>query len=255
VIAARGGIAFAILLAFATTAVAEPFQPPKLEGHLVDTSATVTSSMRSSVDRRLESFRKSTGFAIVVFVTGSLAGQTIEDVAYATFNAWKIGEAGKDNGILLVIAPKERKLRIETGKGVGGAVTDLQANEILSKMGPAMSKYALAEAIGIACDELEKLLKKEAGPKPLAAPTDRGRATWLYVFFGFLGLAGVCGILAIFSKRFRTTIWPVVKAFGFIFWGILKLFEMFTGSKKSSSDNDYKGGGGTSGGGGSSTRY
>jgi uncharacterized protein len=252
VIARRLALAVLFLTGIAT---AEPFQPPKLEGHLVDTSGTVDGSMRSSIDNRLERFRKATGFAIVVFVTGSLVGQTIEDIAYATFNAWKIGDAGKDNGILLVIAPKERKLRIETGKGVGGAVTDLQANEILAKMGPAMSKYALADAIAIACDELEKLLRKEVGPKPVAAQTKNdGRSIVLIVFISAGALAVLLGVLAIFSKKFRETIWPVLKVIGFVFWGIAKLFELILGNKSSKSD-DYKGGGGASGGGGSSTRY
>src|SRR5690606_3392153 len=70
------------------------------------------------------------GFAVVVYTVASLDGQSIDDVAYTAFNTWKIGSKEGDDGVLLVIAPKERATRIETGKGVGGALTDLESHHI-----------------------------------------------------------------------------------------------------------------------------
>ena len=67
----------------------------------------------------------------VAFVPGSLEGESIEDVAHETFNAWGVGRKPLDNGVLLVVAPKERRVRIETGKGVGDKITDLQSSDII----------------------------------------------------------------------------------------------------------------------------
>jgi uncharacterized membrane protein YgcG len=151
------------------------FDPPKLEGHVIDTSDLVDDHVRFRIGRDLAAFRESTGFAIVVFVTGSLAGTSIEDVAYATFRAWKIGDAGKDNGVLLLIAPEERKVRIETGKGVGGAITDLESNDIIAEIEPYLQVRDLQSAIVLGTTEIKKRLGKEIGkvvadPNAVVAP-------------------------------------------------------------------------------------
>ena len=75
--------------------------------------------------------RAQSGYEVTAFVCGSLAGDTIEDVAYATFQGWKLGDASKDNGVLLLIAPHERRVFIQTGKGVQGALPDLAAEDIV----------------------------------------------------------------------------------------------------------------------------
>ena len=82
---------------------------------------------RSRSTRPSPGFRQRTGVPIVVFIPASLAGNNIEDVAYQTFNTWKLGDKDKDNGVLIVIAVDERRARIEVGDGLGGVLTDLQA--------------------------------------------------------------------------------------------------------------------------------
>jgi uncharacterized protein len=95
------------------------FTPPELHGHVKDTAGVLTPAEVSTLDAKLNQARVTSGFAVVVFIVGSLEGESIEDVAFTTFNTWKVGAAKEDDGVLLVIAPKERKTRIETGKGVG----------------------------------------------------------------------------------------------------------------------------------------
>lgn len=118
------------LTALLWTALAHAFEPPPISGHVLDTAGVLSQAEALRLDRKLDAARRSSGFAVVVFVPRSLEGESIDDVAYATFNKWKVGSAKGDDGVLLVVAPKEHKTRIETGKGVGGALTDIQSSHI-----------------------------------------------------------------------------------------------------------------------------
>src|SRR3954470_683655 len=103
------------------------FTPPPLEGQVTDTAGRLSPDDREALETKLERIRRETGHEIVVFVAGDTGGEPIENVAYDTFNQWKVGQKKFDNGVLLVVVPSERRVRIETGKGVGGALTDLQS--------------------------------------------------------------------------------------------------------------------------------
>ncbi len=137
---------YALLLGFVALLLtsptwAAPYRPPPIAGHVTDAAQKLTPAQVTSLDQKLADYRKCSGNHVAVFVAASLEGKTIEDVAYGAFNTWKIGEAKKDSGVLLVIAPNERKVRIETGKGVGGALTDIQSKDILrEKVSPRLKQ-------------------------------------------------------------------------------------------------------------------
>jgi uncharacterized protein len=124
-------LAFVALLLFGRPAAAA-FVPPPITGHVTDTAGKLTRDERLALDKKLEDYRLCSLHEVAVLVTGSLDGETVEDVAFKTFRAWKVGRKKEDDGVLLVLAPKERKLRIETGKGVGGSLTDVQSARILA---------------------------------------------------------------------------------------------------------------------------
>jgi len=261
---ARIAIAFAVLTAIALPRAEAKFEPPKLEGYLVDTTHAVSSTY--TVNKRLEDFRKLTGYAIVVFVTGTLDNEPIDDVAYTTFNTWKVGDAGKDNGILLVIAPAEHKIRIETGKGAGGAVTDIQSRQIIEKMAPAMKAGKVDDAIDVACTELQKLVVKDIGADALRdkvkkeaaeaeAKQHRSEMVWMGVLIGFLAVMLLIGILCLVSVTFRTKVWPIIRAIGTALWWIVEIASIFTGRGKGGGGSSSGGGGGSSGGGGARGDY
>ena len=117
------------------------------------------------IDHKLDQARQQTGFAVVVFVPASLEGEDIADVAYTTFNAWGVGTKKGDDGVLLVIAPQEKKTRIETGKGVGGALTDLQSSHINREViNPLLKQGQYFEAIDKGTDAiLHELVTRDAG--------------------------------------------------------------------------------------------
>ncbi len=99
------------------------------------------------LDAKLERARVEKGFASSVFFPKSLGDENIDDVAYTTFNTWKVGSAKGDDGVLLVLATAERKMRIETGKGVGGGLTDIGSSHInRDVIGPLMKQAQYYEA-------------------------------------------------------------------------------------------------------------
>ena len=124
------------------------FVPPPITGHVTDTAGKLTRDERLALDKKLEDYRLCSLHEVAVLVTGSLEGEPVDDVAYKTFRAWKIGRKKEDDGVLLVIAPTERKLRIETGKGVGGVFTDVESARILAdKVKPHLKDDATFTAI------------------------------------------------------------------------------------------------------------
>jgi uncharacterized protein len=126
-------LAFAITLLFALVLgrAALAFTPPPINGHVTDTAGKLAESDRLALDHELEDYRLRTTNQIAVFIPASLEGESIEDVGIATGRAWRIGVKREDNGVLLIIAPVERRVRIEVGKGAEGALTDLQSNDII----------------------------------------------------------------------------------------------------------------------------
>ncbi len=128
----RGVLALAwlsIVVLFAMPAKA--FVPPAITGHVTDTAHKLGEAERLALDKKLEDYRRCSTNEVAVLIAESLQGGNIEDAAHATFNTWKVGTADADNGVLLVIAPVERQIRIETGKGVGGQLTDLESFHII----------------------------------------------------------------------------------------------------------------------------
>ena len=110
---------------------------------------------------------------IFVLVTASLEGEPIEDVGYQLIQTWKPGQKGKDNGVVLVIATGERRIRIETGKGVGGDLTDLQSNDIIRRrIVPLMRENRVHDAILAGVDGIAEALsgtgttRRPAGQRP-----------------------------------------------------------------------------------------
>ena len=137
----------AALLVALVVALGGAYTPPQLHGHVVDTTGSLKPDEVRELDLTLDAMGNDGGFALVVLVT-DLNGAPIEDIAYTAFNTWGIGEKGKDNGVLLVIAPKDRRVRIETGKGVGGALPDLKTNDIIrQKINPYLQQGQLRTAI------------------------------------------------------------------------------------------------------------
>ena len=86
------------------------------------------------IENYLEKLNRDTGIQIAVLTVPSLEGEPIEDFSIRTVESWKLGQAGKDNGVLLLIAASEKKIRIEVGYGLEGILTDMQCGLIIRNL-------------------------------------------------------------------------------------------------------------------------
>jgi uncharacterized protein len=118
------------LLAGALAEAAEPEFPP-LTGRVVDRAGLLSERDQGELEAALARFEEATTNQIVVATTGSLQGLPIEDYGYQLGRHWGIGQAGKDNGALLIVAPEEREVRIEVGYGLEGELTDALSRTII----------------------------------------------------------------------------------------------------------------------------
>lgn len=106
-------------------------QFPVLAGRVVDEAALLSGEQKARINTDLEALENKTTDQLVVVTLKSLQGLPIEDFGYKLGRHWGIGQAGKDNGVLLVVAPKERKVRIEVGRGLEGTLPDAMAKIII----------------------------------------------------------------------------------------------------------------------------
>jgi uncharacterized protein len=106
---------------------------PALTGRVVDRAEILTPSAEAELSERLAALEKQTTDQLVVVTVGSLEGEPIEDLGLRLGNGWRIGRKGVDNGVLLIVAPTERRARIEVGKGLEGLLTDERAQRIMDE--------------------------------------------------------------------------------------------------------------------------
>lgn len=120
----------AVLAQTASPAHAEPRYPP-LTSHVVDAAGIIDLVTAAELDAALLAQEGKTSDQLVVATVPSLEGYPIEDYANGLFRAWKLGQSKENNGILLLIAPNERRVRIEVGYGLEGILTDAVASTII----------------------------------------------------------------------------------------------------------------------------
>lgn len=120
----------AAALVLCAAAIAAPTFPP-LTGQIVDNAGLLSAEDRMAIEAELKALEAQSTDQLVVVTVPSLDGYDIADYGYRLGRHWGIGQAGKDNGVLLIVAPNERKVRIEVGRGLEPVVTDLMSKIII----------------------------------------------------------------------------------------------------------------------------
>jgi uncharacterized protein len=121
---ASGGRALLVLVILAFASLAHALTFPQLTGRVVDEAGILDPETKSALERKLADFETKTTGQLVVVTVKSLQGTSIEDYGYQLGRHWQIGQKEKNSGALLIIAPNERKVRIEVGYGLEGSLTD-----------------------------------------------------------------------------------------------------------------------------------
>jgi uncharacterized protein len=126
---ARAAIAF--VLAWVAFAVALAADVPYLSGRVVDDAEILRPATREAIAGRLAAHEQKTTNQVAVLTIPTIGDEGIEEFATRAFGTWRLGQRGKDNGVLVVVVPKDRKMRIEVGYGLEGTLTDAAASRII----------------------------------------------------------------------------------------------------------------------------
>lgn len=125
--------AILLLAALVSALPAQALDFPPLSGRVVDTANVLASADERRLSERLARHESETSNQVVVVTLSSLQGTTIEDFGYQLGRHWGIGQEGRNNGVLLIVAPSDRKVRIEVGYGLEGDLPDVIAKAIIDQ--------------------------------------------------------------------------------------------------------------------------
>jgi len=246
----RVAAAFLVLLCLGVAALAANF--PALTGRIVDQANVIPVETRTALEPKLADLEAKSGIQLVVATVTSLEGQELEPYANELFRTWKLGEKTKNNGVLLLVAPNERRVRIEVGYGLEGTLTDALSKVIITNaITPRFKAGDFGGGITRGVDDIITVLTTDSSEwqkRPSLRLDDPGTPqipTWIFV----VGLIAIVA-LATVSPGFR--------------WFLLGMLINSGGRSGSggwssggsrSSGGGFSGGGGSSGGGGASGRW
>ncbi len=194
------GSAALLLAAFAAVAATptDPIPVPRLAAHVVDLTGTLSAAERDALDAKLRAFESARGSQVAVLLVPSIGPETIEEFAGRVTDEWKLGRKGVDDGVLFVIAKQERKLRIHTGRGVQGTLTDALAKRIVSDIvSPHFRNGDFAGGLDAGVDAIMKAIEGEALPLPAAKPQGKVGMVSSYADFLWIGffLVPIVGLI------------------------------------------------------------
>ncbi len=140
---------------------------PPLTARVNDAAQLLSPSEREALEAKLAAYEAQSGQQFVLLTVPSLEGDPIEDFSIRVAEKWKIGQRGKDNGIILVVAKADRKMRIEVGYGLEGDVTDVFSSRVIREiLTPAFRESAFARGLNDAFDMLYRKASGQAVPEP-----------------------------------------------------------------------------------------
>jgi uncharacterized protein len=166
-----------LLLTGATSVWAQDVQPiPALTSHVVDTTGLLDASQQAALEAKLDALEKAKGSQVVVLIVPTVQPEDISSYANRVGNAWKIGRKNVGDGVLFVVAFKDRQMRIEVAKTLEGAIPDLAAKQIITNaVTPRFKAGDYAGGISAGVDQLSARIKGEALPEVNASnANDKG---------------------------------------------------------------------------------
>ncbi len=250
---------------------------PPLKARVTDLTATLTVEQRAALESKLAAFEQKKGSQLAVLLVPSTQPETVEQYSIRVAEQWKLGRKGVDDGVLLLIAKNDRKLRIEVGHGLEGALPDAITKRIIDEyIFPPFKQGDFNGGVNAGVDRMIKVIDGEPLPPPekWRAPSGKnftarlddymGWGVVLLVFFGgllrwlfgaFLGalIVGAVGgvIAAALGAGVAISIVVAIVAFVLTLFGVSAISSGGGGS----SSGSWGGGGGTFGGGGASGNW
>ena len=248
-------VALAAVWLTALPALSQTF--PALTGRVVDEARLLSAEREAALTAQLEALEAETSDQLVVVTVNDLQGYPIEDYGYQLGREWGIGQGENDNGVLLIVAPNERKVRIEVGYGLEPILTDaLSARIIHDEMLPAFREAGFERGIAqgvdalitqMTLDEAEALARAEAVERPEAG------VIWgvliiiaVFLVLGIIGAVSASRAPGRRGRRGRDGLTPI------LIWAATEAARnRSSGRSGGGFGGGFGGGGGFSGGGGS----
>lgn len=164
------------LLFLLPLAVQAQGEVPALQGRVNDYANLISPDQKQRIEAQLAQFEQQTGNQVAVLTVETLNGEDIEGYANRVARAWALGQKGKDNGVLLLVAHKDRKMRVEVGYGLEPVLTDLQSNIIQNEVIiPYFKRGDFGGGIEAGVKALLSTIQgKEIEPAPVQQPAGGG---------------------------------------------------------------------------------
>ena len=183
--------------------VAAQVPVPPLRARVTDLTATLTADQRAGLEAKLAAFEARKGSQVAVLIVPTTQPETIEQYSIRVVDQWQLGRKGVDDGVLLLVAKNDRKLRIEVGRGLEGAIPDAVAKRIVSDViAPRFREGDFYGGIIAGADRILRTIEGEPLPPPRPqAQTGQGEDWSQWLFIGFVVVLVVGGLLrAIFGR-------------------------------------------------------
>ncbi|HXY75609.1 MAG TPA: YgcG family protein, partial [Steroidobacteraceae bacterium] len=263
----RAGLALPVLLGLALGAAAQAPNPlglqpvPKFTGYIVDLTGTLTAEQQNALEQKLGAFEAAKGSQLAVLIVPTTQPEEIEAYSIRVVEQWKVGRKKADDGVLLLVAKNDRRVRIEVGRGLEGVLTDATSNRIIDEtIRPAFRQGDYYGGIDASLGQMMKLIEGEPLPPPDTRwQSDRSRHNGgsLPVIF-FMVLIGSVLFKAIFGRTIGSLltgggagllVW--LAGYAVVFAGgaalVAFLLAMLSGAARGSGWSSYPGSGGWGG--------
>ena len=162
---------------------------PKPNGYVTDAAGILDASSKQALENQISDFERLTTMELAVATIPSLDGESIERYANLLFQQWGVGKKGKDNGVLIVVAPTEHKVRIEVGYGLEAKLTDGTCGQIIrDQMTPAFRSGNFAGGLGAGIAAIEQVIAGTYHPRYTPERRDANGSPLVGVAFFFFVL-------------------------------------------------------------------
>lgn len=247
-----------LLLASASAAL----DVPQLRGRINDNAGAMQANQVQALEAQLAQLERDTGHQVAVLTVPTLDGEDIEGFSIRVAETWKIGKKGFDNGVILVVAVKDRKLRLEVGYGLESLLPDAIAKRVTADyIVPRFRQQDYGGGIIAGIAAVDKVLRKEPLPESARKKTQSRGSTlsfpvMLAITFAILGLMAFAST----ANRQRNSMWGTRGRRGsgpIIFGGPTGWGGGYSGGGGfgGGGSDTFSGGGGSFGGGGSSDSW
>ncbi len=246
---------------------------PALTARVMDSTGTLDNAQKQALEAKLAAFEQARGAQVVVLLVPSTAPEDIAAYAQRVGDSWKIGRKDIGDGLLLVVAKNDRKVRIETTKTLEGAIPDLAARQIIDRaITPNFRQGDYAGGLNAATDQIMALISGENLPAPAqpggSRPADQG-INWtdmaVFLFFAVpiggrvlasmlgrkLGSVATGGAVGVLAWLFTSSLWiGGIAALAGMLFALVSSLGSLAGMGRGRGSSGWGGGSGGWGGGG-----